>query len=105
MHDTVSSVGLLFIDEKSMTGQKIFTMVSKRLQETRPRYKDKSIGNLSVVPFGDFKQLPPVCDALLFNANTVIPSGYNLYQVFQRPSPSLNLCDSNGQTEHTSGPN
>ena len=59
MQDTFSNVGLLFIDEKSTVGEKIFTMVSKRLQETRPHYKDKSFGNLSVVLLGDFNQLPP----------------------------------------------
>ena len=52
MQDTFSNVGLLFRDEKSMTVQKIFTMVSKRLQETRLHYKDKSLGNLSVVLMG-----------------------------------------------------
>ena len=66
----------------SMTGQKTFTTVSKRLQETRPHYKDKSFGNISVVLMGDVKQLPPICDSLIFNANAVDPSGYNLYQIF-----------------------
>ena len=84
MHDTFSNVGILFIDEKSMVGQKIFTMVSKHLQEARPRYKDKSFGNLSVVLLGDFKQLSPVCDSPLFKANAVNPSGYNLYQLFDK---------------------
>ena len=38
--EKISNGGLLFIDEKSMTGQKTFTVVRKRLQETRPNYKD-----------------------------------------------------------------
>ena len=66
----------------SMTGQKTFTMVSRRLRETRPHYKDKSFGNISVVLMGDVKQLPPICDSLIFKANAVDPSGYNLYQIF-----------------------
>ena len=41
MRDTFSNAGILFIDKNSMVGQKIFTMVSKRLQEARPHYKDK----------------------------------------------------------------
>ena len=45
--EQISNGGLLFIDEKSMTGQKTFTVVRKRLQETRPNYKDKSFGNIS----------------------------------------------------------
>ena len=30
-----------------MTGQKTFTVVRKRLQETRPNYKDKSFADIS----------------------------------------------------------
>ena len=67
-----------------MVGQKIFTMISKSLQEARPHYKDKRFGNLSVVLLGDFKQLSPVCDSPLFKANAVNPSGYNLYQLFDK---------------------
>ena len=88
----------------SMTGKKTFTMVSKRLQETRPHYKDKSFGNISVLLMGDVKQLPPICDSLIFNANAVDPSGYNLYQLFDN-AITPNLCDSNEQTDQTPGPN
>ena len=87
----------------SMTCQKTFTMVSKRLQETRPHYKDKSFGNISVVLMGDDKQLPPICDFMIFNANAVDPSGYNLYQIFDN-AITPNLCDSNEQTDQTPGP-
>ena len=45
--EKISNGGLLFIDEKSMTGQKTFTVVRKRLQETRPNYKDKSFADIS----------------------------------------------------------
>ena len=88
MQDTFSNIGILFIEEKRMVGQKIFTMVSKRVQEARPHYNDKPFGNISVVLLGDFNQLPPVCDSQLlyflvlywlFTANAVNPSGYNLY--------------------------
>ena len=87
----------------SMTGQKTFTMVSKRLQETRQHYKDKSFRNSSVVLMEDVKQLPPICDSLIFNANAVDPSGYNLYQLFDN-AITPNLCDSNEQTDQTAGP-
>ena len=100
-----SNVGLLVIDEKSMVGQKVFTMVSKRLQEASPNYKDTLFRNMSVVLLRDFKQLPPVCDYPLFKANAVNPSGYNLYQLLTRPSPSPNLCDSKEQTKQASEPN
>ena len=84
MHATFSNVGILFIDEKSMVGQKTFTMVSKRLQEARSHYKDKPFGNSSVVLLGDFQQLSPVCDAPLFMANAVNPSGYDIYPLFDK---------------------
>ena len=60
IQETFSNGGLLFIDEKSMTGQKTFTVVSHL-----------------VIYLGDVKQLPPICDSLLFKANAVDPSGYN----------------------------
>ena len=66
IQETFSNGGLLFIYENTMAGQKTFTMVSKRLQKTRPHYKDKSFGNISVVLMGYIKQLPPICDSLLF---------------------------------------
>ena len=47
IQETFSNGGLFLIDEKSMTGQETFTVVRKRLQETRPNYKDKSFGNIS----------------------------------------------------------
>ena len=88
IQDTFNNVDIRFIDEKSMVGQKKFTMVSKRLQEACPNYKDKPFGNISVVLLADFNQRPPVCDSpllyclvlyWLFKANAVISSGYNLY--------------------------
>ena len=73
--ETFSNGGLLFIDEKSMTGQKTFTVVRKRLQETRPNDKDKSFGNIS-------SGRQAAATNLLFKANAVDPSGYNTYQIF-----------------------
>ena len=49
-------------NEKSMVGQKIFTIVIKRLQEARPHYNDKPFLNISVVLLGDFNQQPTVCN-------------------------------------------
>ena len=65
MQDAFSNIGILFIEEKSMVGQKIFTMDSKSLQEARQHYNDKPFGNISVVLLGGFNQLPPVCDSQL----------------------------------------
>ena len=71
-------------NEKSMVGQKKFAIFSKRLQEARSHYKDKAFGTISVVLLGDFKQLLSVCDAPLFKANGINPSGYNKYQLFDK---------------------
>jgi len=77
-------VGVLIIDEKSMIGQTIFWMVSERLKEARPNHKVEPFGGLSVVLLGDWKQLPPVCDASLFNSTGAKdPKGCNLYQLFE----------------------
>ena len=111
MHNTFSNVGILFIDEKIMVGQKQFTMVSKRLQEARPHYKYKSFGNRSVVLLGDFEQLSPVCDSLLFKANAFHPSGHNIDSpqhipaFLTRPSHSPKLFDNKEHIKHTSRPN
>jgi len=59
-------VGLLVIDEKSMIGQEVFWMISERLKEARPNFVEFLFGNLSVVLLGDWRQLPPVGDSLLF---------------------------------------
>ena len=91
IQDTFSNGGLLFIYEKSMAGQKTFTIVSKRLQETRPHYKDKSFGHISVVLLGDVKQLPPICDSLLIKTNAVDPSGCNIYQIFDNTTTFTEL--------------
>ena len=55
IQETFSNGGLLFIHEKSMAGQKTFTMASKRPQKALPHHKDKSFGNISVVLMGDVK--------------------------------------------------
>ena len=77
MHDTFSNVGILFIDDKRMFGQKIFNLVSKRLQEAHPHYKNEKFGYLSVILLG-FNKLPPVCDYPLAKANGVNPSRCNI---------------------------
>ena len=51
VQDTFSNDSVLFI-EKSMVAQTIFTMISKRLQEAHPHYKDKPFRNISVVLLG-----------------------------------------------------
>ena len=55
----------IIIDEMSMLGQRSFTWIDKRLRQATARY-DKLFGGISVILIGDFGQLPPVGDKLLF---------------------------------------
>jgi ATP-dependent DNA helicase PIF1 len=77
------NVGVLFIDEKSMMGQRQFHMVDMRLQQARPMHKGTAFGGFSVILLGDWKQLPPVCDSSLYRGETKYPPGYNLYHQFK----------------------
>ena len=99
IQDTFSNGGTLFIDWKSMVGEKLFTMVGKRLQEAHPPYTDKPFGNISVITYWDFNQLPQVCDSPLFKANAVIPSGYNLYQLFDKTITFTELVRQQGEDQ------
>ena len=84
LQEKFKDVGILMIDEKSMMGQEMFWMINERLKEARPHHKDKPFGNLSMVLLGDWKQLPPVADTPLYDAESKKPRGYNLYQLFNK---------------------
>ena len=78
IQETFSNSGLLFIDENSMTGQK-----HSPWSETASRRHDQTTRTSHLgIYLGDVKQLPPICDSLLFKENAVDPSGYNTYQIF-----------------------
>ena len=107
MQDTFSNVGILFIDEKNMVGQKTFTMVTKRLQEARPRYKDKSFGNLSVVLLGGGGLQAAVTNLRFSAIQGKCRSSQRIQHSFTtpytrfltRPSPSPNLYGNKEQTK------
>ena len=50
----------------SMIGTKLLTRIDTRLRECRPRFHNKPFGRVSIVLFGDYGQLPPVCDIALY---------------------------------------
>ena len=52
------------IDEISMVGYNMFNAVDQRLRQIMG--VNKPFGNLNVITFGDFRQLPPVGDAPIF---------------------------------------
>ena len=98
IQETFSNGGLLFIDEKSMTGQKTFTVVRKRLQETRPNYKDKSFGNIS---WGRQAAATNLRFSAIQSKCRCSQRIQHIPDFFTMPSPSPNLCDINEQTNQT----
>ena len=78
------NVGILVIDEKSMVGHKMFTIIDQRLRQVRPENKEKPFGGLSVVLLGDWKQLPPVLDTALYRKDTKKKHGFHLFRLFTK---------------------
>ena len=79
IQEPFSNGGFLFIDEKSMAGQKHIQLGQKTPPGDTPKLQGQVIWEYLL---GDVKQLPPICDYMLFNANAVDPSGYNIYHMF-----------------------
>jgi len=61
----VSLIKVWFIDEISMTGNRMFSFINQRLQEANNT--SSPFGGVSVVAFGDFYQLLPVMDGFIFD--------------------------------------
>ena len=77
----------ILIDEMSMLGQTSFTWIDKRLRQATARY-DLPFGGISIIRIGDFAQLPPVGDKVLFSNPKVTnhelnDHGYLLYKQFK----------------------
>lgn len=73
-------VKALLIDEISLVGSTFFSFINRRLQDifgTR-----KVFGGLHIITFGDFFQLPPVCDGMIFMPpkGDIARFGTNLWQ-------------------------
>ena len=58
-------IKLLIIDEKSMIGRTMAGKMDSRLQQI---IADEVMGGIGVLLFGDFAQLPPVGDSLLYSS-------------------------------------
>ena len=76
IQESFSNGSLLLIDEK--TGQ----IHSPWSEYASRRHAQTARTSHLGIYLGDVKQLPPICDSLLFKANAVDPSGYNSYQIF-----------------------
>ena len=55
----------ILIDVMSMMGQKMFSWVDRYLRQATGKL-EQPFGGISVILFGDFAQLPPVCDTPLY---------------------------------------
>ena len=74
----------LIVDEMSMIGQRMFAWVDHCLCQATAKL-DEPLGGISVILFGDFGQLSPVCDLPLYsnpNLNPLSIHGYTIYRTF-----------------------
>ena len=71
-----ASLKLLIIDEISMVGYKLFSMLNKRLQQIMDN-KD-IFGGVSIIVVGDFNQICPVQDTYVFQRNNENESAYEI---------------------------
>jgi hypothetical protein len=54
-------VKYILVDEISMISSFLMQALDQRLRELYPEHRDKFCGNVSVIVFGDYLQLPPIC--------------------------------------------
>jgi ATP-dependent DNA helicase PIF1 len=66
LQQDLKNTRFLFVDEKSMVGPKMLSIIDRRLREIFPQHHDKQFCGISVILFGDFGQLPPVMDPALY---------------------------------------
>ena len=89
-HDLQSqfqSCHFVIIDEFSMVGCALLSMIDKRLRQAKPGYSNVPFGNMFVYLFGDIMQLPPVMDRALYSKNanasaSLANEGYLAYRSF-----------------------
>ena len=69
LQNRLAKVKVVIIDEYSMVGCKMLNIIDSRLRIAKCRLADL-FGNVDVYMLGDPKQLPPVADTPVTNANT-----------------------------------
>ena len=70
LQQSFHGIRYLIIDEISMVGRKVFGQVDRRLRQAFPHNAHEVLGSCSCLLFGDFGQLPPVMDLLLYTTET-----------------------------------
>ena len=66
LQERLGSVRLIIIDEMSMIGRCMLRCIDLRLREVNP-HSNAAFGGLNIVLLGDFGQLPPVMDKVMFD--------------------------------------
>src|SRR6266498_1377578 len=86
LQEKLKNVIYLIIDEKSMVGRRMLTLVNKRLREAFFENKNEPFGGRSIILFGDFGQLLPVLDFPMYANNishdTISNDGIASYKNF-----------------------
>jgi ATP-dependent DNA helicase PIF1 len=93
----------LIIDEKSMLGLKQLYWIDCRLRQLIPFRSDIPFGGINIVLFGDFYQLPPVCEQALYDTRpTNSPEGLAaqaLYRLFDKTIVLKKIMRQQGEDE------
>ena len=87
MQNNFQNTELLTIDEKSMIGLELLSLINHRLKELKPDRCNEPFGGVSIILMGDFSQLPPVGDKPLYatkKLNNAQATGSILYNTFNR---------------------
>ena len=81
---TIKDIAYIIIDEMSMIGRRMLAWIDKRLCQATGKL-DTPLGGLTLIPFGDFAQLPPVGDSPLHSNSpkgSLQVHGHTIYQLF-----------------------
>lgn len=83
----LDGVRYIIIDEKSMVGRRMLSIIDMRLRQAFPENKNQPFGGRSIVLVGDFGQLPPVLDLPMYaqsvSRDSLSNDGIGVYKLFQ----------------------
>ena len=67
LQNRLEGIIYIIIDEKSMIGQRMLSLVDMRLCQAYPEQQNKAFGDYSIILVGNFGQLPSVLDELMYS--------------------------------------
>ncbi len=86
LQEKLEHVKYIIIDEKSMVGRRMLSLIDIRLRQAFPEHNNEPFGGRSIILFGDFGQLPPVLDLPMYASNqsdTLSNDGFAAYKQFR----------------------